>query len=687
MALSEGKVTLFRDLFLLMMIYRGDNMTHSETDSKEGWRQIKKIWNDLHTSPELRKTLRPEILDSWERSYNYGLQRNMREITHHFCSKSEFNSALEKSKYLMETAIPVMERLYEFVKGTGFVVSLSDANCMCLKIIGDGEALEWSKRANVIEGTIWTEEKIGTNGLPLCLSLVKPISVYSYEHFTLVSILAATSFAPIVDNGRVIGSIGMVAPYERVSNHTLGMVVAAADHIQSTLSLNRISKYHQVITDSMSDGVMVVDLNGTITYLNDKCSHILGLSIKDLLGSSMQRVFGKSVENQFFINIATQGRTVTDDFMVIHCGKNQIRCHITCTPLHCSNPGDAGSVVIIRESERINSIVGRWIGRSAKMTFDDVIGNNSKFQETIKIARTTSQSDSNVLLLGESGTGKDIIAQAMHNESPRKNNPFLAINCAALPRELIASELFGYEEGAFTGAKKGGNVGKFELANQGTLFLDEIGDVPMDLQVSLLRVLEEKSVMRLGGNKLIPVNVRIIAATNKNLEEEIARSRFRKDLFYRLGVIRLNIAPLRERRDDIPILIDHFLKIICKRFGLPLKKMTTETINRLMNYDWPGNIRELQNVLEGAVQLSPGNEIDYDFISHYLVMEGIKIPVPQTSPVIMQPSAYDDTASPEELIILEGLLRKHKYNKSKTAEELGISRQCLYRRLHKYNLV
>ncbi len=669
------------------------NFLHPETKSFVSWKEVKQVWKDLHANPELRRKLRPEINDSWERSYLYNVQHDMREITHHFCSKNEFKTARENSKYLMETAIPVMERLLEFVKGTGFVVALSDVNCVSLKIIGDKESLDWSKRANLVEGAIWTEEKVGTNGLPLCISLVKPISVYAYEHFGLVSIMAASSFAPIVYNGRVIGSIGMVAPYERVSHHTLGMSVAAADHIQSTMVLNRVSKYHQVITDSMSDGVMVADINGTITYLNDKCAMILGLGSNNVIGSTIHNIFGKNPKNQFFINIVTQGQTVTDDFIVLYHGKNQVRCHITCTPLHTSNPTDMGSVIIFRESDRINTIVGKWIGRSTKMTFADIIGKNSKLQETINIAKTTSQSDSNVLLLGESGTGKDIIAQAMHNESPRKNNPFLAINCAALPRELIASELFGYEEGAFTGAKKGGNVGKFELANQGTLFLDEIGDVPLDLQVSLLRVLEEKSVMRLGGSNLIPVNVRIIAATNKNLEEEIARNRFRSDLYYRLGVIRLTIPPLRNRRDDIPLLAEHFLKLICKRFGQPLKKMTPQAIQALLNYQWPGNIRELQNVLEGAVQLSPGEEIDNGFIANYLGLEGSVLPsVKAVQEEQAEPAALNEEHKPEqtcedELFMIEKLLKKNKYNKSKTAEDLGISRQCLYRRLHKYNLL
>lgn len=654
------------------------NRYHPDNEGSVSWQEVKMMWRNFHEDEELRKGLRPEIYDSWERSYGYHIDRNMREITHH-CSTDELDKVLDHSQHLMEIAIPVMERLLEFVKETGFLVALSDANCVSLKVIGDQISLDWANRNNMIEGTIWNEEKVGTNGVPLCISQVKPISVYAYEHFCLFAITGASSFAPIVDNGRVIGSIGMVAPYQRVTHHTLGMVVAAADHIQSTLVLNRISKYQQVITDSMSDGVMVVNLNGKITYINKQCIKLLGYNNINPIGRNIHDLFGKNPGNQFFINIVTQGRMVTDELLVLYNEKKQIHCHITCTPLTGSN--DSGSVIIFRETDRINKIVGNWIGRNAKMSFDDIIGENPKFQEIIKMSRTTAKSNSNVLLLGESGTGKDIMAQAMHNESPRKNNPFLAINCAALPRELIASELFGYEEGAFTGAKKGGNVGKFELANHGTLFLDEIGDVPLDLQVSLLRVLDEKAIMRLGGNQITPIDVRIIAATNKKLEEEIVRNRFRRDLYYRLGVIKLNIPPVRERRDDIPLLIEHFLRQICNRFGQPLKKMSPQAMQLLINYDWPGNIRELQNILEGAVQLAPGKEIDAAFLGSYMDLEDTL-----DWEVSEQRPASDMTSDEEKLMLIECLKRNY-YNKSKVAQELNISRQSLYRRLHKHNLL
>jgi transcriptional regulator with PAS, ATPase and Fis domain len=247
-----------------------------------------------------------------------------------------------------------------------------------------------------------------------------------------------------------------------------------------------------------------------------------------------------------------------------------------------------------------------------------------------------------------------------------------------LPRELIASELFGYEEGAFTGARRGGNLGKFELAHQGTIFLDEIGDMPLDSQAMLLRVIEEKTIVRLGGSKSIPVNVRIIAATNKDLQAEVENNTFRRDLFYRLGVIKIIIPPLRERTEDIAILSQHFLSVLCRRFNLPKKTLSPEVLYAFQNYSWPGNIRELQNILESAVQWSVSPIISKNQIEQLL--PAIK-PSQQVSI-----EKIVDPEEPLELKQIKACLAKYDNNKSKTAKALGISRKTLYKRLDKYGL-
>jgi transcriptional regulator with PAS, ATPase and Fis domain len=282
--------------------------------------------------------------------------------------------------------------------------------------------------------------------------------------------------------------------------------------------------------------------------------------------------------------------------------------------------------------------------------------------------------------MGESGTGKEIVAQAIHNASSRKSGPFLGINCAALPRGLIESELFGYTEGAFTGAKKGGNPGKFELADGGTLFLDEIGEMPLDVQAILLRVLQENSIVRIGGREIIPINVRIIAATNKNLLDQVKMGHFRNDLFYRLNVLTITIPPLRERSEDITILSYHFLDKVNQRLGKNVSVISDEVLRLFYNYNWPGNARELQNIIERSVNITNGNTVLPSSLPDY-VLNTAKLSNGNYVPLsdLLSISEYE-----KQLIV--SLLHKHQGNRAKVAKHLGISRSTLYRKFKEYNI-
>jgi transcriptional regulator with PAS, ATPase and Fis domain len=381
-------------------------------------------------------------------------------------------------------------------------------------------------------------------------------------------------------------------------------------------------------------------------------------------------------ENGYFWGILKSDRAITDESVTMLVNKEIISCNMTISRFESSEGIWSGKIIVIEAIERINKLIRSYTGNRARLSFNDIVGSNSDFLIAVKKSRISASSISNILLLGESGTGKDVLAQAIHNESPRRTGPFIAINCAALPRELIASELFGYDEGAYTGAKRGGNMGKFELAHQGTIFLDEIGDMPVDLQAILLRVIEEKNVLRLGGNKHIAVNVRIIAATNKNLEAEIERNTFRRDLYYRLGVIRIIIPALRDRIDDIPELSQHFIHVLCKRLNLPAKTLSPEVMEIFQSYHWPGNVRELQNVLENAVQWSPDLVINKDLIEPLL-----STLTPHTD---LERESHHEIISEKNIIL--SYLKSFDYNKSKTAKALGISRKTLYVKLREYNI-
>jgi DNA-binding NtrC family response regulator len=318
-------------------------------------------------------------------------------------------------------------------------------------------------------------------------------------------------------------------------------------------------------------------------------------------------------------------------------------------------------------------------------SFFTIPGKNPRFLEIKDLVRQIAVTDSTVLLQGESGTGKELFARYIHYLSPRKNHPFIAINCAAIPDNLLESELFGYEDGSFTGARRGGKPGKFELANGGTIFLDEIGDMPIQLQAKLLRVLENRQVERIGATVSRPIDVRIIAATNKDLKELIDAKLFREDLFFRLNVFPVFIPPLRERRDDILLLLDFYLKNICLEQDKPFKIFSPEAIEILQNYDWPGNIRELKNVVTYAVSICKGDIITLHYLPKYL-QNGLSSTKSQfgevktTHPIIQVDQLKDQ---------LEILLAKYgnsTQSKKLIAQELGISLATLYRWLRKYHL-
>ncbi len=319
----------------------------------------------------------------------------------------------------------------------------------------------------------------------------------------------------------------------------------------------------------------------------------------------------------------------------------------------------------------------------AFFTFENIIGESEEIKSIISNCKLISDSPSTVLIEGDSGTGKEVLAQAIHNHSVRKDNRFIAINCGAIPKNIIESELFGYEEGAFTGGKKGGNLGKIELAHKGTLFLDEIGDMSYDMQIKLLRVLQEGRITRVGGNYEIPVDMRVIAATNKNLREEVKKGRFREDLYYRLCVIPIRIPSLKERREDIRELIDYFLEIKSIRLNKDIRKLDEGLLNQLLNHSWPGNIRELENTIENIVNLNGRMSLDI-FKEEKEVEFCLKEKCPKYKSFKLEKEF--NLAVIEEKTIIRAL-NFNNQNISKTAKALGISRNTLYLKMKKYKII
>ncbi|GAA0182055.1 hypothetical protein SH2C18_45010 [Clostridium sediminicola] len=342
------------------------------------------------------------------------------------------------------------------------------------------------------------------------------------------------------------------------------------------------------------------------------------------------------------------------------------------------------SKLLIKESSKelelqINEIINN---DKTKSSFDNIIGINEKFLAIIHKAKLISKSSSTVMIRGESGTGKELLARAIHSASPRSNRLFIAVNCASIPENLIESELFGYEDGAFTGARKGGKVGKFELANKSTIFLDEIGDMPLPMQAKLLRVLQERTVDRIGGKKTVSIDVRVIAATNRNLEKMVNNGQFRQDLYYRLNVIPLYIPPLRERPEDISLLFNNLVKKYCNKLQKPILQLQPSVEEWLTDYHWPGNIRQMKNVIEYMVNMSETNVITINQIPEYLKKESSNESIELSEGLMKIIEDYEKN-------LLEKFVPQNSTvdDKMQIAKKLKISKATLYRKLKKYDLL
>ena len=349
--------------------------------------------------------------------------------------------------------------------------------------------------------------------------------------------------------------------------------------------------------------------------------------------------------------------------------------------------GADNHVATFVRTESLHKKVHRIIGSEAHFTFDDIVGRNQGMRDAIALARVAASTDSTVLLTGESGTGKELFAHSIHNAGKRENGPFIAINCAALPKSLVESELFGYENGAFTGARREGCAGKFELANGGTIFLDEIGDMPFDVQASLLRVLQNREIIRLGGSKAIKIDVRIIAATNRDLLSAIENNAFRSDLYYRLSVFNIRIPSLRERTDDIRLLADYFLHKYAVLSSRGVQGFSEAAYRALEAHAWRGNIRELENIIELVSHVSPRPLVDLECLRLLRIASASSEPVPGNKTRSAEEqnfAAASKTADTPEA--MKQALAASGGNMRRAAALLGVSRRTLYRKIAAHGL-
>lgn len=612
----------------------------------------------------------PYILRSWQRCRLLHVDPD--ETSRRRLEPRELDKVLQKNALIIHIARGLMERLYSPISSSASLISIADADGVILSCLRDEK--KSYPIPNIEPGSIALETSSGSNAVSICLVEKRPVETWSAEHYCRQLHNWYCVAAPIWNTSHeLVAALNVTLPWDMFHNHTCGMVESAAYAISEQLRLHYLLEDQRVIFEMMDEGLVVLDSSGDIRFINKKAQQMLSL----VSWNSAQHISDIILSRDILRAIMSEKASFSDQEALLQLKTGTLSCmlSVSCT-------GESGSrVVTLREVKRMKESAARVTGAKAVFTFNHIVGAAPAFQNVIEQARKAAKSDATTLILGESGTGKELFAQSMHNASSRATGAFITVNCGALPRELVQSELFGYDEGAFTGASRLGKPGKFELADNGTIFLDEIGEMPMDAQVSLLRLLQNGEVTRVGSKYTRQVNVRVIAATNRNLQESIREKSFREDLYYRLNVFSLCIPPLRERVSDIRLLTQHFLAHFMLTQNNPELRMTEEVLRILESYSWPGNVRELENTVERMVFMAPESGlIDVESVPVNII-HGVR-----GGQTAEKNSITSGVLQVQERESILRVLQECGGNIRAAARKLGISRSGLYVKMKKFGI-
>lgn len=626
--------------------------------------------------------IRPIILESWKRCRSQGI--NPLDRKNYFIEDPQrFDKILRTNNYLIALAKPYMEILAKIVDETGFIGLLASKEGYVLDAIGDPELVKSAEIGFIKPGAIRSENIAGTTAIAICLIIRQPVQIFSAEHYCNFYHDWTCCAAPIFDElGELVGVLNLSGDYRFIHKHTLGIVIALAKAMEDAIKLRSINTYLHNCIDSSENGMAVLDNKYNVQHLNKNLiqystpseSEFRGKPVSEVIFSEPPLISLLEKDNKFFeksIVIKNQNKytTLLVNTQSVFSEENEL----------------IGKLIVTKEKKEVHHLINRMVGAYATFTFDDILGKNERILRAIELAKSVASTSARVLIQGESGTGKELFAQAIHNMSNLRDGPFIGINCSAIPSELMESELFGYNEGAFSGAKKGGMAGKFELADGGTIFLDEINSMPHVMQIKLLRVLEENKITRVGGNVVLPVKVRIIAASGENLGELVQQGRMRLDLYYRINTIILDVPPLRQRKDDIPLLAEHIVNMICRKIGLQVKEISEDFVSALMQYEWPGNIRELGNAIERAIIIAQDATI---LTAKHLDTTRFQISGRFSETVVdceKKPPGVKTLRQLEKETIIE-VLKLTQNNYVLTAKMLDIHRNTLRNKLKEYQL-
>lgn len=636
----------------------------------------------------------PEVVRSWQRcAPRTDPRQTPRLVT---LQEAALQTTLKTHAELLTQARPFLEDIYQFLEGAYCAIVFTDSAGCILDIVGDSAIVahshaptttrgRWAEQhrwtdthfaSGLYPGAIWSENCLGTNGVGLAMITAMPVQVVGAEHYYEAYHEMATAAAPVHDvNGRIVGIIGVIEPVTSTTRHSLSLAMAAARAISNLLQANmylqeanhRLAEVNTIL-GSIHEGVVAWDVNGKINHVNAPAAQLLHINPQMVVGLPLSTVL--TLPEPVAVAIAAAAEIVDMEVTFDIAEHEAVQALVSLCILPGSQAMPAGYMMMIHPIEQVRRLVHLQVGTRASLVLEDISAYAPSMRAVVRQARTAARGNAPVLLRGEGGVGKNHIARAIHNDGPRAEKPFMAINCRAIPHELMVSELLGNE--------RDGRPSKFELAEGGTLMLNQIESLSLEVQFALLHVIETGHVMRLDGTRLIPVNVRIIAATAANLERLVAEGGFVSHLYYRFGVFNITIPPLRERPEDIPSLATRFIA----RFSKVVPGNThieADALEVICRYPWPGNVRELESVLERALHHSENNVIRVSDLSTSIRRGRVVTAAsPQAQPILSVEEAE------REAILQAGWVCQGRV--TQMSHHLGIGRTTLWRKMKQLNI-
>ncbi|WP_120632727.1 sigma-54-dependent Fis family transcriptional regulator [Ruegeria sp. EL01] len=630
-------------------------------------------------SEEVERNVRREILDSWTRCTDLGINALTPAGTPQKIGEERVDELKRKNASLCRAARAAFLRLGPHLSESGAVLLLTDRNGTIIDAIGDDKTLDEGREIQLEVGGVWDENVIGTNGIGTALRSGKPTYVHASEHFCQGIKSWTCAGVPIFDplDRQVLGVVDLSGPLDIFRPHNLALVVAAAKEIEIALAEQQREERTNLLEAfidlqkprSSDDTVVLLDSTGRIIFSRNT-------EVEPILKTGDLPI-GKQLLSW------TPGMTDGDLAAALPSSLSGIEIDI----LKSGTQIQGAALILAEKRSSPTPMKSAGITIPARHGVEEeeikILGECPKMLEAIEFAQRAAKANVTVLVQGETGVGKELFARLIHSHHSDRKAPFIAVNCAAISGELIGGELFGHVAGAFTGALREGRPGKFELANGGVLCLDEIGDMPPELQTYLLRTLEQRALYRMGCDKRRPIDVQLVAVTNRNLRQDIEAGRFRRDLFYRIGTIVIDVPPLRERGRDIILLAEHFNQKLSKNFDREPLQFDQEAMAALQSYHWPGNVRELRNVVERLCLLHSGSSVSFvdlpEEISNPEPRDSMFGNTPPTTPANLDLHGIESVA-------IQRAIEQENGNLTKVALSLGISRPTLYRKISLYGL-